>query len=80
MYDKIGDVKDTRRRRGGEGFDFLFPSGFDFGLAVALPTKARFQSLSGNGPTSHVFNPAYGRTMIKDSNSHSSVGGRAPIH
>jgi hypothetical protein len=47
-------------RREGEILLFLFPSGFDFGVAFALPTKARLfnRSVGPSGPTSHVFDPA----------------------
>ena len=59
MYDEIGDVKAQLAWGKDFAFDFAFPfiSGFDFGVAFALSTKARFQSLGGNGPTSHVFDP-----------------------
>ena len=46
------------RWRESEGFDFPFPRGFDFGVAVAFADQGSlFQSVDGNGPTSHVFDP-----------------------
>ena len=39
MYDKIAVVKHTSAQ--GRGFVFPLPQGFGFGVAFALPTKAR---------------------------------------
>ena len=69
------------RRRGGEGFDFLFPGGFAFGVASAWPTKARFPILGWKlVPPAMYSISASGGTTIAASNSRTLAGGREPNH
>src|SRR5437667_9600256 len=69
-------------RRGGEvlGLPFIFPRDFAFGVAFALPTKARFPISRWEPVPPAMYSIPSLRTMIRFSNSLAAQGGREPIH